>query len=163
MDIPRKNAKRHRRIRQGIYTAIGLTVVAALTMGVSRLKPAAPGVDRRTLWIDTVKRGSMLRQVRGVGSLLSEDILLVPARVSGRVIRILVEPGTMVEADTVILELTNPELQLELLNAESQLSSARAKLTAQKVSLADQLLGQEASLAQLEANYREAELRAEVD
>ena len=163
MDIPRKNAKRHRRIRQGIYTAIGLTVVAALTMGVSRLKPAAPGVDRRTLWIDTVKRGSMLRQVRGVGSLLSEDILLVPARVSGRVIRILVEPGTIVEADTVILELTNPELQLELLNAESQLSSAKAKLTAQRVSLEDQLLGQEASLAQLEANYREAELRAEVD
>lgn len=163
MDIPRKNAKRHRRIRQGIYTVIVLAVVAALTMGVSRLQPAAPSVDRRTLWIDTVKRGSMLRQVRGVGSLLSEDILLVPAGVSGRVIRILVEPGTMVEADTVILELSNPELQLELLNAESQLSSARAKLTAQKVSLEDQLLGQEASLAQLEANYREAELRAEVD
>ena len=163
MDIPRKNAKRHRRIRQGIYTVIGLSAVAALTMGVSRLQPASPSVDRRTLWIDTVKRGSMLRQVRGVGSLLSEDVLLVSAGVSGRVTQILVEPGTLVEADTVILELSNPELELELLNAKSQLKSAKAKLAAQKVSLEDQLLGQEASLAQLEANHREAELKAGVD
>ena len=163
MDIPRKNAKRKRLIRRGLYTATGLVVLATITMSLSRLQPAAPRVDRRTLWIDTVKRGSMLRQVRGVGSLLSEDILLVPAGVSGRVTRMLVEPGTVVEADTVILELTNPELELELLNAESQLSSAQAKLAAQKVSLEDQLLGMEANLAQMEANHREAELRAEVD
>ena len=138
-------------------------MVVSITMGLSRLQPAAPSVDRRTLWIDTVKRGSMLRQVRGVGSLLSEDILLVPAGVSGRVTRILVEPGTIVEADTVILELSNPELDLELLNAESQLNSAQAKLAAQKVILEDQLLGQEANLAQMEASHREAKLRAEVD
>ncbi|MBL7184897.1 MAG: HlyD family efflux transporter periplasmic adaptor subunit [Phycisphaerae bacterium] len=163
MDIPRKNAKRQRRIRRGLYTVAGLLVIGLITMGLSRLQPAAPSVDRRTLWIDTVKRGSMLRQVRGVGSLLSEDILLVPAGVSGRVTRILVEPGTIVEADTVILELSNPELDLELLNAESQLNSAQAKLAAQKVSLADQLLGMEANLAQMEAQHREAKLRAEVD
>ncbi len=163
MDIPRKNAKRQRRIRRGLYTVTALVVVASITMGLSRLQPAAPSVDRRTLWIDTVKRGSMLRQVRGVGSLLSEDILLVPAGVSGRVTRILVEPGTVVEADTVILELSNPELELELLNAESQRDSAQAKLAAQKVSLEDQLLGMEANLAQMEANHREAKLRAEVD
>lgn len=163
MDIPRKNAKRQRRIRRGLYTVTALVVVASITMGLSRLQPAAPSVDRRTLWIGTVKRGSMLRQVRGVGSLLSEDILLVPAGVSGRVTRILVEPGTIVEADTVILELSNPELDLELLNAESQLNSAQAKLAAQKVILEDQLLGQEANLAQMEASHREAKLRAEVD
>ena len=163
MDVPRKNAKRQRRIRQGLYTVTGLVVVALVTMSLSRLQPAAPSVDRRTLWIDTVKRGSMLRQVRGVGSLVSEDILLVPAGVSGRVTQILVEPGTTVEADTVILELTNPELELELLNAESQLSSAKAKLAAQKVSLEDQLLGMGANLTQLEANHREAKLKAEVD
>jgi HlyD family secretion protein len=163
MDIPRKNAKRQRRIRQGIYTVTGLVVLASITVGLSRLQPAAPSVDRRTLWIDSVKRGSMLRQVRGVGSLLSEDVLLVSAGVSGRVIQILVEPGTLVEADTVILELSNPELELELLNAKSQLDSAQAKLAAQKVSLEDQLLGMEANLAQMEANHREATLRAEVD
>ena len=163
MDIPRKNAKRQRRIRQALYGVAGLVVVTSMTFGLSRLQPAAPSVDRRTLWIDAVKRGSMLRQVRGVGSLVSEDILLVPAGVSGRVTRILVEPGTTVEADTVILELSNPELELELLNAESQLSSARAKLTAQKVSLEDQLLGMGANLTQLEANYNEAKLKAEVD
>jgi len=163
MDIPRKNVKRQRRIRRGLYTVTGLVVLASITLGLSRLQPAAPSVDRRTLWIDAVKRGSMLRQVRGVGSLLSEDILLVAAGVSGRVVCIEVEPGTVVEADTVILVLSNPELELELLNTGSQLKSARAKLAAQKVILEDQLLGQEASLAQLEANHGEAVLRAEVD
>ena len=118
-----------------MYTVTGLLVIASITVGLSRLQPAAPSVDRRTLWIDAVKRGSMLRQVRGVGSLLSEDVLLVPAGVSGRVVCINVEPGTVVEADTVILQLSNPELELELLNTASQLKSAQAKLAAQKVIL----------------------------
>lgn len=105
----------------------------------------------------------MLRQVRGVGSLVSEDILVVPARVAGRVTRILVEPGTPVEPNTVILELSNPELQLELLNADSELNSAGSKRAAQKVGLQDQIWGMEASLAQMQADYKEAKLRAEVD
>ena len=105
----------------------------------------------------------MLRQVRGVGSLVSEDILVVPARVAGRVTRILVEPGTPVEPNTVILELSSPELQLELLNAQSQLNSARSKQAAQKVGLQDQLLGMDFTLAQTQASYEEAKLRAEVD
>lgn len=163
MDIPRKNAKRLRYIRRGLYTATGLFVVAAITVGLSRLKPAVPSVDRRTLWIDAVKRGSMLRQVRGVGTLVSEDILVVPAAVAGRVSRILVQPGTVVEPNTVILELTNPDLELEALDTQSQLDSAKAKRNAQKVSLQDQLLGMEANLAQMQANHKEAKLRAEVD
>jgi len=163
MDIPKKFAKRRRYIRRGLYALTGLSAIVLVTMGVSRLQPAVPSVDRRTIWMDTVKRGSMLRQVRGVGTLVSEDILWVPAAVKGRVSRILVQPGTTVKADTVILELTNPELELEALDAQSQLNSAMAKLDAQKVSLQDQLLGMEANLAQMKANYEEAKLRAEVD
>jgi HlyD family secretion protein len=163
MDIPRKSAKRMKMIRRGLMATTGLVVVAVVTVGVSRLEPASPGVDRRTLWLDTVKRGPMLRQVRGVGTLVSEDILWVPAAVAGRVVRVLVEPGTLVEPNTVILELNNPQLDLELLNAKSQWSSAQARLTAQKATTEDQLLGMEASRAQMQADHREAKLRAEVD
>lgn len=163
MDIPRKSAKRMRMIRRGLIATMGLVLVAAVTIGVSRLQPAAPGVDRRTLWLDTVKRGPMLRQVRGVGTLVSEDILWVPATVPGRVVRILVEPGAPVEPNTVILELTNPELQLQLANAKSQWDSALAKLTAHKATQEDQLIQFEADLAQTEADLKDAKLGAEVD
>ena len=142
---------------------VGLVVVAAVTIGVSRLKPAAPGVDRRTLWLDKVKRGPMLREVRGVGTLVSEDILWVPAVVSGRVVRILVEPGTPVEPNTVLLELHNPELELELFNAESEWKAALARQTVQKAQLQGQLLQTEASVAGLQANYDEAKLQTQVD
>ncbi len=163
MDIPRKFAKRRRYIRQSIYALVGLSAIALITVGVSRLKPAVPSVDRRTIVLGTVERGSMLRKVRGVGTLVSEDILWVPAEVKGRVRRVLVEPGTPVKADTVILELSDPELELELLDAQSKLDSAVAQLTTQKVTLEDQYLGKVNSLAQTEANYKQAKLNAEVD
>ncbi len=163
MDIPRKSAKRMKMIRRGVIATVGLVVIAAVTVGLSRLEPAAPSVDRRTLWLDSVKRGSMLRQVRGVGTLVSEDILVVPALVSGRVTYIRVLPGAIVDANTVILELSNPDLERELLDATSQLNSAKARLSAQRTSLQDQLLGNEASLAQYQASCDEARLRAEVN
>lgn len=163
MDIPRKFSKCKRIIRRVLYVASGLILIILVSIGLSRLEPAAPSVDRRTLWIDTVKRGSMLRQVRGVGNLVSEDVLVVPATVGGRVVRILVEPGTVVDANTVILELTNPELELQWLSAQSELNSAKARLDAQKTQLQDQLLGMEANRAQMEANLREYRLRAQVD
>ncbi len=163
MDIPRKNSKRKRIIRRVLYIASGLILITLVSIGLSRLEPAAPSVDRRTLWIDTVKRGPMLRQVRGVGNLVSEDVLVVPATVSGRVIRILVEPGAIVDANTVILQLSNPELELEWLDAQSQLNSAKARLDAQKTQLQDQLLGMDANLAQMEGNLREYRLTAQVD
>lgn len=150
-------------IRRGVIATVGLVVIAAVTVGLSRLEPASPSVDRRTLWLDTVKRGSMLRQVRGVGTLVSEDILVVPALVSGRVTHIRVLPGAIVDANTVILELSNPDLERELLDATSQLNSAKARLSAQRTSLQDQLLGNEASLAQYQASCDEARLRAEVN
>ncbi len=163
MDIPRKNSKRLKYLRRGLYVIVGLVIVGLVSVGLARLEPAAPSVDRRTLWFDTVKRGSMLRQVRGVGTLVSEDIMVVPASVSGRVTRIRVLPGAIVDANTVILEMSNPDLELELLDARSQLNSAKARLTAQKTNLQDQLLGNEASLAQYQASHDEAKLRAEVN
>jgi len=163
MDIPRKFSKCKRIIRRVLYVASGLILIILVSIGLSRLEPAAPSVDRRTLWIDTVKRGPMLRQVRGVGKLVSEDVLVVPAAVGGRVTQILVEPGTIVDANTVILQLSNPELELEWLDAKSMLNSAKARLDSQKTQLQDQLLAMEANLAQLEANLREYKLRAQVD
>jgi len=80
MDVPRTNAKRRRYVRRSLYATIGLVVIVVVTVGLSRLEPAVPSVDRRTLWVDTVKRGMMLRQVRGVGSPISEDILVVPTK-----------------------------------------------------------------------------------
>ena len=163
MDIPRQNARRNRIIRQALYAAVALIAVASVTVLVSRLKPAVPSVDRRTLWLDKVKRGPMVRQVRGVGTLVSEDVLVVPAAVKGRVSHILIEPGTLVDVNTVILELTNPELELEWLDAQSRLSSSQAQLDARRASLQDQVLGMEAGQAQMQADFREAQLRAEVD
>ncbi len=163
MDIPRKNSKRKRIIRRIIYITVGLILIAVVSLGLSRLEPAAPSVDRRTQWIETVKRGSMLRQVRGVGTLVSEDVLVVPATVGGRVVKILVEPGAIVDANTEILELSNPELQLQWLDAQSRLNSARAQLTARKTQLQDQLLGMEAEQARMQADIREAKLILEVD
>jgi len=127
------------------------------------LKPAVPSVDRRAVVVGTVERGLMLRKVRGVGSLVSTEVLWVPAEVKGRVRRVHVEPGTVVQPDTVILELTDPSLELELLDAQSKLDSAIAALSAMRVSLEDQYLTKVASLARMEASYKEAELRAEVE
>lgn len=162
MDIPRKSAKRRKMIRRGLIATFGLVLVAAVTVGVSRLKPAAPGVDRRTLWLDKVKRGPMLREVRGVGTLVSEDILVVPAAVPGRVVRILVEPGTSVEPNTVLLELDNPDLVLDLFNAKMEWESAERSAAKQKVQLQADLLLKKAGVAGYQANYKRAKLQLEV-
>lgn len=163
MDIPRKNQKRRRWLRRGLLIIIVLALGGVTTVGLSRLEPAVPGVDRRTLWIDTVKRGPMLREVRGVGTLMSQDVLVVPAQVAGRVRAICVEPGAVVDANTVILELTNPQLQLQWLDAQSKLNSAKAQLSAQEAGLQDQLLEIKANQAKMEADLRMARLTAEVD
>ena len=100
MDIPRESAKRQRRIRRIIYSFVGLLAIASVTLGLSRLKPAAPSVDKATVWIDTVKRGPMLLEVRGLGTLIPEEILWIPATTDGRVVRRLVLPGVPMEADS---------------------------------------------------------------
>src|SRR5262245_63884029 len=113
VDIARSpDVKRKKKIRRILYGAAALLVIILITVGISRLEPAAPSVDRATVWIDTVKRGAMLRQVRGVGALVPEDIRWIPATTMGRVERIVLRPGTEVTPASVILELSNPALEL---------------------------------------------------
>lgn len=140
-----------------------MIAVAALTVGVSRLRPAAPMVERSTIWSDTVKRGSLLRQVRGLGSLIPEDIRWIPAESDSRVERIIVRPGTRVEADTVILELSNPQAEQEALDAEWQLKAAEAEYRNARVKLESDLMNQRASAATVGADYNEARRKAETD
>jgi HlyD family secretion protein len=149
-----------RRIAMG---AGGLLAVLLITLGLSRLKPAAPSVERSTVWIDTVKRGPMLRQVRGLGTLVPEDVRWIPAQTEGRVERHVILPGTPVKPDSVILELSNPELELKALEAESQLRAAEAAYSELAVRLKSQRLDQEAAAARVHADYASARMRAEAD
>lgn len=163
MDIPRESAKRRRRIRRIIFSTLALLVVASVSYGLSRLKPAAPSVDRATVWIDAVKRGPMLLQVRGLGTLVPEEILWIPATTDGRVVRRLVLPGSAVRDSTVIVELRNPELEQSALDAEWQLRAAEAQFNSLKAQLDSQLLDQRAAAATVQAEYTQAKLNAEKD
>src|SRR3989442_15001633 len=111
MDVPRQINKRSRTVTRTLYGIGGVRLLAAITVGLSLLKPAAPSVSRATVWVDTVKRGPMVRQVRGLGTLVPEEIRWIPAATEGRVERILIKPGSAVKAESVILELSNPELE----------------------------------------------------
>jgi HlyD family secretion protein len=161
MDVPIPSRARARRRRAIIFGGVGLVLMAGLTAGLSRLQPAAPSVDRATVWIDTVKRGEMRLQVRGTGTLVPVEIRWIPAATEGRVERIIIQPGAAVGADSVILELSNPELALETLEAESQARAARAQLKELRVRLESQRLDQEAAVARVEAEHNEATLKAD--
>jgi len=137
--------------------------VALVTMGLSRLKPAAPGVDRSTVWIDTVKRGPMLRQVRGLGTLTPVDIQWIPAATDGRVEKIPVLPGTAVQPNTVLLILTNPQLMQETVDANLKLKAAAADYKNLEAQLESQVLTQKSLVAQANAEYNEARMQAETD
>jgi HlyD family secretion protein len=163
MDIARPSQARQKRIRRIVYGGAGLATVLLITLGLARLKPAAPKVDRATVVIEAVKRGPMLRQVHGIGTLVPEEIRWIPAATEGRVERIVVLPGTAVKSDTVILELSNPEAELQALDAESQLRAAEAQYIELKVRLESQRLDQEAAAARVQADYHQARLRADAD
>ena len=163
MDIPRPSQARQRRIRRAAVGAGALLALAFATIGVSRLKPAAPAVERASLWIDTVVRGEMLREVRGVGTLVPVEIRWIPAVTEGRVERLVLQPGTPVARDSVILDLVNPELDLAVLDAESQARAARAQYTELRVRLSSQRLDQEAAAARVQAEYSQARLRADMN
>src|SRR3989454_12416784 len=143
VDVPRQINKRSRTVTRTLYGIGGVTVLAAITVGLSHLKPAAPSVSRATVWVDTVKRGPMLRQVRGSGTLVPEEIRWIPATTEGRVERILALPGTVVKADTVLLELSNPELVVAAQDAASELKAAQAEDTDPKGQLRSALLTQQ--------------------
>ncbi|HEY6939316.1 MAG TPA: HlyD family efflux transporter periplasmic adaptor subunit, partial [Terriglobales bacterium] len=164
MDIARPaTVARQRKRRRIVYAAIGVVAVALVTMGLSRLKPAAPGVDRSTVWIDTVKRGPMLRQVRGLGTLIPVDIQWIPAATDGRVEKIPVLPGTQVQANTVLLILTNPQLMQETVDANLKLKAAEADYKNLEAQLESQVLTQKSLVAQANAEYNEARMQAETD
>ena len=163
MDIPRKSAARKRLIRRIIYAVIILITVPVVTILLGRLKPAAPSVERSTVWIDSVKRGPMKRDVRGLGTLVPEETLLIPANTDGRVAKIIVRPGTPVHTDTVILILTSPELETSLLDAEYALKAEEARLADLKVTLEKQGLDQKATAAQVNADYQSAKMKADRD
>lgn len=163
VDIQRPDLARTRRIRQGIYAVSAAVVVVLITVGVSRLQPAAPRVDGDTVYTDSVKRGSMVRQVRGTGTLVPEEIRWIPATTEGIVERIVLQPGAVVEPGSVIAELSNPELEQTTLEAQLQLRAAEARYKTRKVDLESQLLTQQAQLATVESELSQATLQAEAD
>jgi HlyD family secretion protein len=164
MDIQRPSSvARNKKIRNVVIGVVALLVVALITVALSRLKPAAPTVDRGTAYVDTVKRGPMVRQVRGLGTLVPEDIRWIPAATDGRVERIVVYPGTMVTPDSIILELSNPTQLQALLEAEQQLKAAEAQYSNLQVQVANDLLAQEAATSAVRADARQARLQAEAD
>jgi HlyD family secretion protein len=163
MDIARPSNARQKRIRRIAYGAIALLAVLLITLGLSRLKPAAPGVERATLWVDTVKRGPLLREVRGSGTLVPEDIRWVPATTQGRVERILLHPGTAVTADSVILELVNPQLDQELQDADLKVQAAEATLLNLRVQAQNDYLQQKAVAAGIASEHNKARMQAEMN
>lgn len=152
--------KKNRRI---LYTVVGLAVVLLVTVALARLKPAAPSVDRATVWTDTVKRGPMLREVRGLGTLVPETIRLIPAATDGQVQQRYILPGTPVKADTVILDLINPELEQSTLDAEFQLKGAQAEYNNIQAQLQNQLMEQRSRAAAIRSAYHTAELQMETN
>ncbi len=163
MDISRPVNTRRKHIRRVVCASAGLLLAGLATVGLSRLKPAAPTVETATIWIETVKRGPMVRQVRGLGTLVPEDIRWIPATTEGRVEKILLRPGTTVTADRVIMELSNPQLELELQDAELKLKAAEASVANLKVQVLNDLLQQKAAAADIDAAYKKATMQAQMN
>lgn len=163
MDIPRPSFAAEKKRKRLILIVIAVVALAGISFALSRLKPAAPAVERATLWSDKVKRGDMLRQVRGLGTLIPEEIRWIPAETESRVERINVLPGTKVEPNTIILELSNPQAEQEAMDAEWQLRAAVAELKNARVRVESELMTQQAGAATVSADYSEAKTRADID
>ena len=163
MDIVRPEIKRKKRIRLIIYIVAAVVLIPLVTYALSRLKPAAPSVDNGTIWTDTVKRGPMLREVRGLGTLVPETILLIPAATDGRVDKRYILPGTPVKAGTSILDLSNPELQQTALDAEYQMKGAQANLEQTRALLQNQLMDKRTQAASVSSAYHTALLDKETN
>ena len=163
MDIQRKDAGKKRLIRRIAIGVVLVAAVAGMSVVVSRLKPAAPSVDLSVVWRDTVKRGPMTREVRGLGTLVPIDTMLIPATTEGRVQRILIYPGTPVKANSVVMILTSQELETDLLNAEYALKAAEADYSNLKVTLEKLNLDMQSTVAQVDADYNTAKLQGDRD
>src|ERR1700691_4862927 len=165
MDIARPEFKRQKLRRQIVFGVIGFAVIAAATVGVMRLRPAAPSVERGVVWTDTVKHGSMLRQVRGPGSLVpaQEPVRQIPAETEATVVRIRMLPGSQVKADAILLEMSNPQVEQAAIDAELQLKAAEAEYQSLRVRLQSDLMNQKAGTATVNADYSQAKLQSETD
>jgi HlyD family secretion protein len=165
MDIARPDIKRQKRRRQIVLAGVGVAVLVGVTIGVSRLKPAAPSVERGTVWTDTVKRGPMLRQVRGLGTLVpsQEAVRQIPAETEATVVRIRMLPGSLVKTDTILLEMSNPQAEQAALDAQLQLKAAQAEYQSLRVKLQSDLMNQKAGAATVQADYSQAKLQSETD
>ena len=163
MDIQRPDQSKAKRKKLITYVAIGALVLIGITVLLARLKPAAPTVERNLVWIDTVKRGEMLRQVRGLGTLVPEEIRWIAARTQGRVDKIILRPGAIVTPDSIILMLANPDVEQAAANADSQLHAAEAEFENLKVTLQSGVLAAESAAASARADFEQTRLRAEVN
>jgi HlyD family secretion protein len=146
-----------------MYAGAALLLIVIVTAALARLKPAAPSVDRSTIWTDTVKRGAMLREVRGLGTLVPETVWVIPAATDGRVEKRYLLPGTPVKANTVILDLANPQLQQEALDAQYQLKGAQASFEQTKADLQNQLMDKRTQAAAISSQYRTAQMTKDAD
>ena len=163
MDIQRPDQSHSKRIKRIAYAAIAVLLTGGVTIGVSRLRPAAPTVDRATTWTDEVKRGAMLRDVHGLGTLVPEEIRWIPAQTDSRVDRKVLKPGAIVKADSIILELSDPQLQRDLLDAQYLLKGAEADYANLKVQVNSQLMNQKSTEATVRSDYEQAKIQHEVD
>ena len=165
MDIKREGVAQQRRKRQIMYGVAGLVDIVFVTVGLSRLEPAAPSVDNATVWKGVVERGSMVRNVRGSGNLVPDEnsIRWISSETSGQVERILMKAGAMVRVNTIILEMSNPQARQDLFDAESTWRQAEAQLAALRVQLRSQLMQQEGQAAQVESDTLTAKLQWERD
>ncbi len=158
MDIVRPEIKHKKKMRRIGYIVAAVVLIPLMTYALSKLKPAAPSVDSGTVWTGTVKRGPMLRDVRGLGTLVPETIRLIPAVTDGQVQTRYLLPGTPVKANTVIFDLVNPQLQQETLDAEYQLKGAQAAYEQTKAQLQNQLMDKRTLAASVSSQYRTAEM-----
>jgi HlyD family secretion protein len=165
MDIARPEFKRQKRQRQIIWLTLAVVCLGTVTVGVSKLKPAAPEVERSTVWTDTVKRGPMLRQVRGLGTLIpsQEFTRQIPAETEATVVRILKLPGSPVRADTILATMSNPQVEQAALDARLQLKAAEAGYQSLRVKLQSDFMNQKAGAATVAVDYSQAKLQAETD
>ena len=165
MDISRPDIKKKKLRRNIIWAAMALVAVTAAAIGVYRLKPAAPTVDASTIWPDTVKRGPMVVQVRGLGTLVprEDSIQLIPSQTDATVVRIRVLPGTKVTPDTILMDLSDPQLQQQLLSAQSALKGAEADYKSLQAQLQSTLMDKKTAAAQVNADYTQDQLQAQTD
>src|SRR6202795_1479604 len=163
MDIQKPSNARAKKIKRIVYVTVAVVFIAGVTLGLSRLRPAAPSVDRGTVWTDVVKRGPMLREVRGLGTLVPLDIRWIPAQTASRVEKIVIRPGHLVERNTVILEMSDPGVQQALLDAQYELKAAESYYANLKVQLDSELLNQRGNAAAVDSNYQQARLHHDVE